>query len=82
MRITPEISATSLVLIGAFNPRIFQPEWFARCGIIGESESKGAVLHIVHRQLTAFSLDWLNFEASADRAAFESAASPFVRLKI
>jgi hypothetical protein len=38
----PQIDAASIVLVGDFNPPIFQPEWFRSHGLIRESEAKAA----------------------------------------
>ena len=32
----PEIKAFSIVLLGDFNPKIFQPAWFSAQGLIRE----------------------------------------------
>ena len=36
MRIEPEISDVSVVLLGDFNPAIFTPAWFALHGLLPE----------------------------------------------
>ena len=36
MRIEPEISGVSVVLLGDFNPAIFTPAWFALHGLLPE----------------------------------------------
>jgi hypothetical protein len=46
MRIVPEIDQASLVLLGRFNPAIFQPFWFARHGIVGADEAGAAEIEI------------------------------------
>jgi hypothetical protein len=81
MRIEPELSAFSIVMIGSLNPRIFQPEWFSRTGLINEKEIASADIQIIHAQMAAFSLDWLNIQVTEDRFSAETRVPPFVRLK-
>lgn len=42
MRIKPQTDRTTIVLHGSFNHAIFQPAWFARCGMIGDGEAQNA----------------------------------------
>ena len=50
MRIEPEISGVSVVLLGDFNPAIFTPAWFALHDLLPESVADDADLRIAHRQ--------------------------------
>jgi hypothetical protein len=40
--IEPEISTTSVVLVGSLNPTIFTPDWFARHGLLSDKEAESA----------------------------------------
>lgn len=42
MGFEPQIDAASIVLVGDFNPPIFQPEWFRSHELIRESEAEAA----------------------------------------
>ena len=57
MRIEPEISAVSIVMIGYFNPQIFQPFWLANHDIITEDEAETARVDFVHPDITRFALE-------------------------
>ena len=57
----------NIVLIGDFNPHIFQPHWFAYHKLLGEDECKSAKIDIVHSDITIFRLDWLKFEITRER---------------
>jgi hypothetical protein len=81
LRITPEISTVSIVLIGSFNPRIFQPEWFVRNGIIRQEDADSASIEVIVPQYTAFSVDWFNTKISVDRFEIESNSPPFIRTR-
>lgn len=51
-----EIVEYSIVLLGAFNPRIFHPQWMARKGIISEGEASGAAIKVSHNEVSEFDL--------------------------
>lgn len=57
----------SIVLLGKFNPSIFQPFWFVGQGLIGEHEGKEAELRIVHPDVVNFRLSWCNLEVTRER---------------
>ena len=59
MRISPEISGTSIVLVGSFNPAIFTPAWFELHGLLPEGASEIADVDVVHPQATSFTAEWL-----------------------
>jgi hypothetical protein len=54
-----EIGGKAIVLLGSFNPQIFQPAWFAAEGLIPRELTDGANIGIIHSQLVAFSSEWL-----------------------
>jgi hypothetical protein len=51
----PEIEGVGIVLVGSFNPRIFQPAWFAAENLIREEEEQAAKIELIHRQVAIFS---------------------------
>lgn len=81
MRIEPEVSAASLVLIGSFNPRIFRPEWFQSMGIIGNADAQSAKVEIVHEAITSFSLDWTNVPVDQNRFSISTSDPPLIRIR-
>ena len=50
----PEIEGVGIVLVGSFNPRIFQPAWFATENLIREEEEQAAKIELIHRQVAIF----------------------------
>lgn len=58
-----------LVVIGTFNPAIFQPWWFAANGIIGagEAEAATAQIKVIHSTATQFSLGMLDIQVAPSR---------------
>ncbi|MFO1349354.1 MAG: hypothetical protein U1F68_01180 [Gammaproteobacteria bacterium] len=51
-----------IVLIGAFNPAIFQPKWFQGHKLIQDTEADAAQIEVIHNEITIFSLKWVRFE--------------------
>jgi len=80
MRIRPEVDGASIVLIGAFNPRIFQPEWFRANGIIGDKDADAANVQIIHQSIAAFSLDWTNVRVEPNRFSIDTNDPPLIRI--
>ncbi len=56
-----------IVLVGNFNPHIFQPQWFVLQKLLGQKEGDSAKIEIVHPDITIFNLDWLRLEVGRDR---------------
>jgi hypothetical protein len=81
MRIEPEISAATIVMIGHFNPQIFQPFWLAHHDIISEEEAESANIGFVHPEITRFSLEG-EFDIQVERARFsiDRAFAPLIRI--
>jgi hypothetical protein len=57
----------SIVVLGTFNPAIFQPDWFAITNLIRREEAEKAEIGIVHKDATFFSTEWFKLEVTADR---------------
>jgi hypothetical protein len=57
----------TVVLLGKFNPAIFQPAWLAAKGLIRESESTEAQIEIVHPDVAQFRAAWLHLSVTRDR---------------
>jgi hypothetical protein len=63
----PSIQGHSIVLIGDFNPKIFQPMWFGVENLLRQREADGANIEIVHPEVVIFSLEWLRLEVTRER---------------
>lgn len=64
---SPEIQEATIVLVGDFNPKIFQPAWFASHDLLREQEAEAADINIIHHEIVQFSLEWLNLTVTGDR---------------
>ncbi len=81
MQIEPEISDVSIVLVGNFNPAIFTPAWFALHDLLPEGAAENADLQIASPQVTAFSTEWLHFNATVDRFQAATQLAPSIRVR-
>ena len=80
MRIEPETSGVSVVVLGTFNPAIFTPAWFELHGLLPEGVEARAELKVAHAQVTAFTFDWLRLDVVVERLAVATTEAPYVRL--
>lgn len=80
MRIEPEISEVDVVVLGAFNPAIFTPAWFALHGLLPSRAADSTEVGIVHPQVTEFTFDWLHLQATAERFSAATSQAPHVRV--
>ncbi|MEA3359624.1 MAG: hypothetical protein U9R17_09515 [Thermodesulfobacteriota bacterium] len=63
-----ELSRISIVMLGSFNPKIFQPAWFAANELIRKLEAEEAGIEIIHNDISIFSIgDWLRLAVTRDR---------------
>lgn len=62
-----ELQEHSIVAVGALNPAIFQPAWFAAEGLITSGEAQAAKVQIISTQAAFFQVDWLNVRVLPDR---------------
>src|SRR4051812_24303989 len=81
MLIEPELTQLSLVLVGNFNPPIFQPSWLARHKIITDRAAESASVSVIHPDVTIFSVD-TDFALHVERERFviSSTFAPWVRI--
>lgn len=59
----------SIVLLGAFNPRIFQPAWFVSRGLLPPSAADQSQILMINNDLCTFATDWCRIEVVAERFA-------------
>ena len=80
MRIEPEISSVSVILLGDFNPAIFTPAWFALHDLLPKGAAESADLNVAHPQTTSFTADWLQLNVLVDQFSAETRQAPHIRL--
>ncbi len=73
----PNLYTHSIVFIGNFNPKIFQPSWFASEGLIGKQEEEGAKVEIIHPDIAIFSLQWVRVQVLREQFSVETKQQPY-----
>jgi hypothetical protein len=72
-----EIRGMSIVLLGDFNPKIFQPSWFGAHELIRPTEADEADVEIVHPEVAEFRLDWVRLQVTRERFAVDTSQDAF-----
>jgi hypothetical protein len=70
----PEISAGAIVLAGSFNPKIFQPEWFVRQGLLPQGEADAADIKVIVPQVCQFETE--RFVVQVTEGRFVAGSKP------
>lgn len=74
-------SSASVVLLGNFNPLIFQPHWLAANDVIGAQDAEIATrdgVEILHSQITIINFAAFRLEVSTDRFSIRAIEEPSV----
>ncbi len=80
MRIEPEIDTVAVVLLGRLNPAIFQPQWFARCGLVSDEDAEAAHIEIIHPEISKFQIGKFEISVETGRLVAELQSPPFVEV--
>lgn len=75
-----ETQASSIVLVGKFNPAIFSPGWLAKYGFISDEQMEGANVTVVHPEVTQFTAGGYGFDVNQQRCMMRSEQEPFTML--
>ena len=63
----PEAESASIVLIGSFNPVIFQPRWLEAQQLIRPEEAENATVTTIQPGVTDFSTEWFHLQVLQER---------------
>ena len=69
---TCELESWPVVLVGDFNPSIFNPDWMEKFGLVSKEESKNAIVRFITPQVTSFRVGTLAIDVRADRFQVDS----------
>jgi hypothetical protein len=69
---TPEIDGAMIVMIGSFNPAIFQPRWLATQTLIRPEEAENAKITLIRPEVADFSTDWFQLQVVQSRLSLSS----------
>jgi hypothetical protein len=76
-----EVVGTNVVLLGSFNPAIFQPAWFAKQGLLSTEEAEGAEINLVHPELVSFTAGWLELQVTQSQFLAATTQDPLEALR-
>lgn len=79
-KIPAEKDNASIVLVGHFNPMIFQPYWFESQGIFSPDEAKNAKIDVIHPEIAIFSIEWLSIRVEKNVFNAISVNQPHIRV--
>src|SRR5438477_765073 len=65
--LSSEIDGVSIVLVGNFNPMIFQPAWFSHHDLLRKQEAETADNVVAVDQITTFNTEWLSLQVTTER---------------
>jgi hypothetical protein len=63
----PEVEAAYIVMLGSFNPAIFQPSWLSSQGLIRNEEAESAKITVIQAEAAAFSTEWFQLQVLPNR---------------
>lgn len=72
-----KLKSHNIVLVGNFNPKIFQPSWFGAQGLIQTQEAEKAEIQVIHTDVALFRLDWLELEVTRERFTVRTSQEPY-----
>ena len=75
-----EIEGMDIVLVGDFNPSIFQPAWFTSQELIRKEEDEAAKIEIIHPEIVQFSLDWLHLQVTRNKFSATTSQNPYYNI--
>jgi hypothetical protein len=68
--------AISIVVLGDFNPSIFQPLWFSANGLMPAEETKSADIAVIHKKVASFSMGKMQVQVDEARLGLTTVESP------
>jgi hypothetical protein len=62
-----EFESLSIVLIGSFNPAIYQPAWLGHMGLLRDEEVKNAKVEVVHPEISSITIGTIKIQVQSQR---------------
>jgi hypothetical protein len=66
----------AIVILGDFNPPIFQPLWFSANGLMPAEETKNADIAVINKKVVSFSMGKMQVFVSEERLTLATVESP------
>jgi hypothetical protein len=80
--VEPDRQSFAIVVLGDFNPSIFQPMWFSANELLPEEEAREAEISVIHKAIASFSVGKLQIQVDESRLGLttvESSQGPILR---
>lgn len=80
MQVEIERSHWSIVLVGSFNPPIFNPSWLELHGVVSKDVAAMAETEIVHNQISSMTLGDIELQVEVNKFQVSTTIAPEIRL--
>jgi len=80
LEIKPQIEGTSIVLLGSFNPKIFQPSWLASEGLVPKEEADSSEISVIHPEISVFSINKIDYQINRDQFLVSTSFQPSFKI--
>jgi hypothetical protein len=74
---SPTLDGVALVLLGSFNPKIFQPMWFAAEGLVSKTEAESAEVEVIHPEVALVTIGPFTLQVVGDRFMAQTDQLPY-----
>lgn len=71
-----DFEATTIVLLGSFNPRIFQPAWFVSQALLPPHNGTEPDVRLINNDYCGFQTDWFTLQVFSERLELSTLATP------
>jgi hypothetical protein len=68
----PEAEGAAIVMVGSFNPAIFQPRWLGSLNLIRPEEAESAKITTIQPELADFTTEWFQLQVVQNRLLLQS----------
>jgi hypothetical protein len=81
MVIEPKSSDVAIVLLGSFNPAIFNPDWLVLNGVIGKTQAEVREIGVITPQVSEFRVSSYHYQVTPQRMQVLFESAPVVELQ-
>ncbi|MEW6277334.1 MAG: hypothetical protein AB1758_01845 [Candidatus Eremiobacterota bacterium] len=72
-----EVEGKSIVMLGDFNPKIFQPAWLLSRDLVRQSEADQAEVQIIHAEVSSLEFEGYSIVVTRERFQISTSQAPF-----
>jgi hypothetical protein len=72
----PDVLGVEIVLLGSFNPKIFQPAWFAAQNLLSQEVANESNVEVVTNDISSFETSWCRIQVLDSRFSVLSQTAP------